>query len=60
MNPTNPHELNSIYAANLLMNRDKNSANWIKRNRINLSDSNLEQDINENSQRRRRRRNSRR
>ena len=56
MNPTNPDELNSIYAANLLMNRDKNGANWIKRNRINSSDSNLEQDINENSQRRRRRR----
>ena len=59
MNPTNPDELNSIYAANLLMNRDKNGANWIKRNRINSSDSNLKQDINENSQRRRRR-NSRR
>ena len=56
MNPTNPDELNSIYAANLLMNRDKNGANWIKRNRINTSDSTLEQDINENSQRRRRRR----
>ena len=56
MNPTNPNELHSIYAANLLMNRDKNGANWIKRNRINSSDSNFEQDINENSQRRRRRR----
>ena len=56
MNPTNPDELNSIYAANLLMNRDKNGANWIKRNRINSSDSNYEHDINENSQRRRRRR----
>ena len=60
MNPTNPHELNSIYAANLLMNRDKNGANWIKRNRINSNDSNSKEDINENSQRRRRRRNSRR
>ncbi len=60
MNPTNPHELNSIYAANLLMNRDKNGANWIKRNRINSPDSNSKEDINENSQRRRRRRNSRR
>ncbi len=59
MNPINPNELNSIYAANLLMNRDKNSANWIKRNRINSSDSSSIQDINENSQRRRRR-NSRR
>ena len=59
MNPTNPEELNSIYAANLLMNRDKNSANWIKRNRINSPDSNSKEDINENSQRRRRR-NSRR
>ena len=59
MNPTNPNELNSIYAANLLMNRDKNSANWIKRNRVNSSDSSSIQDINENSQRRRRR-NSRR
>ena len=56
MNPTNPNELNSIYAANLLMNRDKNSANWIKRNRVNSSDSSSIQDINENSQRRRRRR----
>ena len=60
MNPTNPNELNSIYAANLLMNRDKNGANWIKRNRVNSSDSNSIQDTNENSQRRRRRRNSRR
>ena len=39
MNPTNPNELHSIYAANLLMNRDKNGANWIKRNRVNSSDS---------------------
>ena len=60
MNPTNPNELHSIYAANLLMNRDKNGANWIKRNRVNSSDSNSIQDTNENSQRRRRRRNSRR
>ena len=60
MNPTNPNELHSIYAANLLMNRDKNGANWIKRNRVNSSDSNSIQDINEYSQRRRRRRNSRR
>jgi len=59
MNPTNPNELHSIYAANLLMNRDKNGANWIKRNRINSSDSSSIQDTNENSQRRRRR-NSRR
>ena len=59
MNPTNPNELHSIYAANLLMNRDKNGANWIKRNRVNSSDSNSIQDTNENSQRRRRR-NSRR
>ena len=55
MNPTNPDELNSIYAANLLMNRDKNGANWIKRNRINSSDSNSKLDINENSLRRSRR-----
>ena len=61
MNPTNPNELHSIYAANLLMNRDKNGANWIKRNRVNSSDSNSIQDTNENSQRREReRRNSRR
>ena len=60
MNPTNPNELHSIYAANLLMNRDKNGANWIKRNRVNSSDSSPIQDTNENSQRRRRRRNSRR
>ena len=59
MNPTNLNELHSIYAANLLMNRDKNGANWIKRNRVNSSDSNSIQDTNENSQRRRRR-NSRR
>ena len=59
MNPTNPNELHSIYAANLLMNRDKNGANWIKRNRVNSSDSSSTQDTNENSQRRRRR-NSRR
>ena len=60
MNPTNPNELHSIYAANLLMNRDKNGANWIKRNRVNSSHSSSIQDTNENSQRRRRRRNSRR
>ena len=60
MNPTNPNELHSIYAANLLMNRDKNGANWIKRNRVNSSDSSSIQDTNENSQKRRRRRNSRR
>ena len=59
MNPTNLNELHSIYAANLLMNRDKNGANWIKRNRVNSSDSSSIQDTNENSQRRRRR-NSRR
>ena len=59
MNPTNPNELHSIYAANLLMNRDKNGANWIKRNRVNSSNSSSIQDTNENSQRRRRR-NSRR
>ncbi len=59
MNPTNPNELHSIYAANLLMNRDKNGANWIKRNRVNSSDSSSIQDTNENPQRRRRR-NSRR
>ena len=59
MNPTNPNELHSIYAANLLMNRDKNGANWIKRNRVNSSDSSSIQDTNEISQRRRRR-NSRR
>ena len=58
MNPTNPNELHSIYAANLLMNRDKNGANWIKCNRVNSSDSGSIQDTNENSQRRRR--NSRR
>ncbi len=55
MNPTNPNELHSIYAANLLMNRDKNGANWIKRNRVNSSASSSIQDTNENSQRRRRR-----
>ena len=59
MNPTNPNELHSIYAANLLMNRDKNGANWIKRNRVNSSDSSSIKDTNENPQRRRRR-NSRR
>ena len=59
MNPTNPNELHSIYAANLLMNRDKNGANWIKRNRVSSFDSSSIQDTNENSQRRRRR-NSRR
>ena len=60
MNPTNPNELHSIYAANLLMNRDKNGANWIKRNRVSSFDSSSIQDTNENSKRRRRRRNSRR
>ena len=34
MNPTNTNEMDSILAANLLMNRDPNGARWIKRNRI--------------------------
>ena len=58
MNPTNTHELNSIYAANLLMNRDPNSINWINRNRsiINLSDPNLVANMDKRANRRRNRR----
>ena len=48
MNPTNKEELNSIYAANLLMNRDKNGANWIKINRNNIQKNNTEQNNVEN------------
>ena len=33
MNPTNSNEMDSILAANLLMNSDPNGARWIKRNR---------------------------
>ena len=47
MNPTNQEELNAIYAANLLMNRDKNGANWIKINR-NTIQKNIEQNNLEN------------
>ena len=58
MNPTNSDELNSIYAANLLMNRDPNSINWINRNRsiINLSDPNLVANMDKRANRRRNRR----
>ena len=48
MNPTNQEELNSIYAANLLMNRDKNGANWIKINRNTTQKNNIEQNNLEN------------
>ena len=33
MNPTNPNEMSSILAANLLMNKDPNGSRWIKSNR---------------------------
>ena len=58
MNPTNSDELNSIYAANLLMNRDPNSINWINRNRsiISSSDPNLVTNIDKRANRRRNRR----
>ena len=60
MNPTNPDELNAIYAANLLMNRDKNGSNWIKRNRVNTQKINTEQNNAENQEGNRIRRRNRR
>ncbi len=60
MNPTNPDELNAIYAANLLMNRDKNGANWIKRNRVNTQKLNIHQNNVENHEGNRVRRRNRR
>ena len=60
MNPTNPDELNAIYAANLLMNRDKNGANWIKRNRATTQKINIEQNNGENQEGNRIRRRNRR
>ena len=33
MNPTNESEINSIRAADFLMNHDPNGVNWIKKNR---------------------------
>ena len=60
MNPTNPAELNAIYAANLLMNRDKNGANWIKRNRVTTQKINIEQNNVENQENNRIRRRNRR
>ena len=60
MNPTNPDELNAIYAANLLMNRDKNGSNWIKRNRVNTQKINIEQNNGENQEGNRIRRRNRR
>ncbi len=56
MNPTNPNELNSIYAANLLMNRDLNGSNWINRNRNFKNSSNSNQETSNESRRRRGRR----
>ena len=60
MNPTNPDELNAIYAANLLMNRDKNGSNWIKRNRAFTQKINIEQNNGENQEGNRIRRRNRR
>ena len=60
MNPTNPDELNAIYAANLLMNRDKNGSNWIKRNRVTNQKINIEQNNGENQEGNRIRRRNRR
>ena len=60
MNPTNPDELTAIYAANLLMNRDKNSSNWINRNRTNLQTTNIEQNNSANQESIRIRRRNRR
>ena len=60
MNPTNPDELNAIYAANLLMNRDKNGSNWIKRNRATTQKINIEQNNGENQEGNRIRRRNRR
>ncbi len=33
MNPVRPHEMNAIRASNLLMDHDKNGANWIRHNK---------------------------
>ena len=55
MNPLNPKEMDAIRAANLLMNKDPNGQNWIKKNRnLDLMNTRV------GSQNERRRRESRR
>ena len=38
MNPVRSQEMNSIRAANMLMNNDSNGSIWIKNNRVNTAD----------------------
>ncbi len=52
MNPTNESEINSIRAADFLMNHDPNGVNWIKKNRT------IDQSQDSERSRRRRRRNT--
>ena len=56
MNPTNTNEMDSIFASNLLMNRDPNGSKWIKRNRdlLRSNTNNGNEDRNERIGRRRR------
>ncbi len=53
MNPVRPQEMNAIRAANLLLNHDRNGANWIKHNK---PQSTRVQSANGTRRRRRRRR----
>ena len=56
MNPTNSSEMDAIFAANLLMDRDANSSRWIKRNRLPEESNNItERNGTRRSERRRRR-----
>ncbi len=56
MNPTNSSEMDAIFAANLLMDRDANSSRWINRNRMPEESNNItERNGTRRSERRRRR-----
>ncbi len=59
MNPTNPYEMTSILAANLLMNKDTNGSTWIKKNRTPGQNNLAGRDSDERRSERRRRRNPR-
>ncbi len=59
MNPTNSNEMDSILAANLLLNRDANGSRWIKRNRTPEQPNDQNENIERKRNGRRRRRNKR-
>ena len=58
MNPTNSSEMDAIFAANLLMDRDANSSRWIKRNRLPEESNNITERNGTRRNERRRRRNT--